>query len=54
MGSGREIVVSATPIIFSSPVGLSDLAPSIDDDPVDEPDDDLGEVDDFDDEELPA
>jgi hypothetical protein len=35
-------------------VGLSDLAPSIDDDPTDEPDDDLGEVDDFDDEELPA
>lgn len=54
VGSGREVVVSATPIIFSSPVGLSDLAPSIDDDPVDEPDDDLGEVDDFDDEEVPA
>lgn len=54
VGSGREVVVSATPIIFSSPVGLSDLAPSIDDDPVDEPDDDLGGVDDFDDEEMPA
>ena len=54
VGSGREVVVSATPIMFSSPVGLSDLAPSIDDDPVDEPDDDLGEVDDFDDEEVPA
>lgn len=54
VGSGREVVVSATPIIFSSPVGLSDLAPSIDDDPIDEPDDDLGEVDDFDDEEVPA
>jgi hypothetical protein len=54
VGSGRDVVVSATPIMFSSPVGLSDLAPSIDDDPVDEPDDDLGEVDDFDDEEVPA
>ena len=54
VGSGREVVLSATPIVFSSPVGLSDLAPSIDDDPVDEPDDDLGEVDDFDDEEIPA
>lgn len=54
VGSGREVVVSATPIMFSSPVGLSDLAPSIDDDPVDEPDDNLGEVDDFDDEEVPA
>ena len=54
VGSGREVVVSATPIIFSSPVGLSDLAPSIDADPIDEPDDDLGEVDDFDDEEVPA
>ena len=54
VGSGREVVVSATPIRFSSPVGLSDLAPSIDDDPADEPDDDLGEVDDFDDEEVQA
>ena len=54
VGSGREVVVSAKPIMFSSPVGLSDLAPSIDDDPADEPDDDLGEVDDFDDEEVQA
>lgn len=54
VGSGREVVVSATPIMFSSSVGLSDLAPSIDDDPADEPDDDLGEVDDFDDEEVQA
>jgi hypothetical protein len=53
VGSGRDVVVSATPIMFSSPVGLSDLAPSIDDDPIDEPDD-LGEVDDFDDEEVPV
>lgn len=51
VGSGREVVVSATPIMFNSPVGLSDLIPSIDVDPIDEPDDDFGEVDDFDDEE---
>ena len=54
VGSGREVVLSATPIMFSSPVGLSDLAPSIDDDPIDEPDDDTSEADDFDDEEVPA
>lgn len=52
VGSGREVVVSATPIMFSSLVGLSDLVPSIDDDPIDDLDDDLGEVDDFDDEEV--
>lgn len=54
VGSGRKVVVSATPIMFSSPVGLSDLVPLIDDDPIDEPDDDLGDVDDFDEEEVPA
>ena len=45
-------VLAAVPIIFSSPVGLSDLVPSIEVDPIDEPDDDLGEVDDFEDEEI--
>lgn len=54
VGSGRKVVVAATPIMFSSPVGLSDLVPLNDDDPIDEPDDDLGEVDDFDDEEVLA
>ena len=54
VGSEREVVVSATPIMFSSPVGLTDLAPSIDDDPIDDPDDDLSELDDFDDEEVLA
>ena len=39
---------------YCAPVGLSDLAPSIDDDPVDEPDDELGEVDDFDADDVPA
>ncbi|MPN37483.1 hypothetical protein SDC9_185002 [bioreactor metagenome] len=54
VGSGREVIVSATPIMFSSPVGLSDLTPSIDVDPMEEPDDDFGEVDDFDEEEDPV
>lgn len=54
VGSGREVVVSAKPIMFSSPVGLSDLAPSIDDDPTDEPDEGLDEVDNLDDDEVPA
>jgi hypothetical protein len=54
VGSGREVVVSATPIMFSSPVGLSDLAPSIGDEPTDEPDEELDELDDFDDEDVPA
>lgn len=54
VGSGRKVVVAAMPIMFSSPVGLSDLVPLNDDDPIDEPDDDLGDVDDFDDEEVLA
>jgi hypothetical protein len=43
VGSDRFLVVSATPIVFTSSTGLSDLAPSIDADPIDGPDDDLGE-----------
>jgi hypothetical protein len=54
VGSGREVIVSATPIIFSSPVGLSDLPPSIDDDPIYDPEDGAGEVDEFDDDEAQA
>lgn len=54
VGSGRNVIVSATPIMFSSPVGLSDLAPTVDDDPIDDPEDDLGEIEDFDDDEAPA
>lgn len=54
VGSGRAVVVSATPILFSAPVGLSDLAPSIDDDPIDDPDDDLDDVEYSDDEEFSA
>jgi TIR domain len=53
VGSDRFVVLSATPIVFSAPAGLSDLAPSIDADPIDEPDDDLGEVDDIDEEVEP-
>lgn len=54
VGSGREVVLSATPIMFSSPIGLSDLASLIDDDPIDDPDEGLDELDDLDDEEVPA
>lgn len=50
VGSGREVVVSAAPIMFSSPVGLSDVIPLIDVDPVDEPENDFGEPDELDDE----
>ena len=52
VGSGRFVVLSATPIVFSAPAGLSDLAPSIDAAPIDEPDDDLGESDELDEEEA--
>ncbi|RJQ27517.1 toll/interleukin-1 receptor domain-containing protein [Candidatus Parcubacteria bacterium] len=54
VGSGREISLSATPIMFSSPVGLSDLAPSVDEDFTDEPEDDSNEFDDLDDDEIQA
>ncbi len=40
VGSDRFILLNATPIIFSAPVGLSDLAPGIDSDPIVELDDD--------------
>ena len=53
VGSDRFVVLSATPIVFSAPAGLSDLAPSIDADPIDEPDDDLGEIDDIEEEVAP-
>lgn len=52
VGSGREVVLSATPIVFSSPAGLSDLPPAVDVDPVEEPDEGLGDGDDFEDEEA--
>jgi TIR domain len=53
VGSDRFVVLSATPIVFSSPAGLSDLTPSIDADPIDEPDDDLSEIDDIEEEVEP-
>lgn len=46
VGSGRFLVLSATPIIFTSSTGLSDMAPNVDADPVDEPDEELGEDED--------
>ena len=44
VGSGREVVIGATPIVFTAPAGLSDLAPSIDIDELEEPDEDLDEI----------
>jgi hypothetical protein len=52
VGSGRFVVLAATPIMFSAPAGLSDLAPTLDADPTDEPDDDLGDTDEIDEEEA--
>lgn len=52
VGSDREVVISATPIMFSSPMGLSDLPPSIEDEPIDDSDDDLSEINDSEDEEV--
>jgi hypothetical protein len=46
VGSGRLLVLSATPIVFTSSTGLSDMAPGIDADPVDEPDEELDEDED--------
>ena len=41
VGSERAIVVSAAPIQFEAPAGLSDAEPVDDAEPIDEPDDDL-------------
>lgn len=54
VGSDHEVVISATPIMFNSPVGLSDLPPSLEGEPIDDPDDDLGVDNDFEDEEVVA
>jgi hypothetical protein len=53
VGSDRFIVVGASPIVFTSPAGLSDLAPSIDIDAVGEPDDDLDDLEEVEEDELP-
>lgn len=53
VGSSRFVVVAAEPIQFAAPVGLSDLAPSIDLDPVDEHEEDEAEFDDEDEEGAP-
>jgi hypothetical protein len=47
------VVVAAEPIQFTAPVGLSDLAPSVDLDPVDEHEEDESDFDDVDEEEAP-
>lgn len=52
VGSGRAIVLSATPIVFESPVGLSDVAPIEDVEPVEEPDEEIEALDGTEDEEA--
>jgi hypothetical protein len=52
VGSGRHVVLGATPIIFTAPAGLSDLAPSLDIDAVEEPDEDLDDIDEVEDDEV--
>lgn len=56
VGSDRHIVVGASPLIFIAPFAMSDLAPLVDADAVDESDDDFdddaGEVDAFDEDEA--
>ena len=46
MGSGRSIVVSASPIVFEAPIGLTDKAPAEDVEPIEEPDIEDEEIDD--------
>jgi hypothetical protein len=46
VGSGRSIVVSASPIVFESPIGLTDTAPAEDVEPVEELDIEDDEIDD--------
>lgn len=45
VGSGRSIVLSSVPIVFESPVGLSDATPAEDVEPVEELEDGLDELD---------
>lgn len=52
VGSDRHIVIGATPIVFTAPAGLSDLAPSIDVDAVEEPDEDLDDLDEIEEDEV--
>ena len=54
VGSDRFVTVAIEPIQFVAPVGLSDLAPTVDVDPVDEHEDDDVDLEELDDEELPS
>ena len=49
VGSGRAIVVSAFPIVFDSPVGLSDVAPTEDVEPAEALDVEIEEIDELED-----
>lgn len=46
VGSGRYLVIEATPMIFSSPIGLSDMAPPIEADPLIETEESEFDIDD--------
>jgi hypothetical protein len=52
VGSDRFVVVAADPIQFTAPVGLSDMAPSVDLDPVEEHEEDEADFDDLEEEEA--
>lgn len=52
VGSDRYVVLGATPIVFTAPIGLSDLAPSIDVESGEEPDEDFEDPDDVEEEEA--
>ncbi len=52
VGSDRHVVVAAVPIMFTAPAGLSDLAPPIDADPADEPEDDDIDLDEVENDEV--
>ena len=53
VGSNRYVIIGASPIVFTSPVGLSDLVPLIDVDPFDEPEIDFEDSDEIDHEDIP-
>ena len=48
VGSDRYVIIGASPIVFTSPVGLSHLVPLIDVDPIVEPEIDLDDLDEID------
>jgi hypothetical protein len=49
VGSDRNIVIGASPIVFTAPAGLSDLAPSLDVDAIEDPDEDAEDLEEVED-----